>query len=200
MALSVMLILLCLVFTYCCWGTCCKLIQKRSRNRRSRSQISFESNGSFPSDPRLMMMWSQNHRHDLCAHHQESIREQQQRNNFLLKPVRLLRPEVPPPPYDVLFGQEINCAPPTYSSLALNQAISTCPIAVSPETYGAPLPTASFVAVVIERQSEPPSSSDDARESRIYGNSSSSAENPKHTANRFYLEPQEENSEVISWI
>lgn len=152
MALSVMLILLCLVITYCCWGTCCKVIQKRrSRNRRSSSQSSFDSSGSCSSDPRLMMMWSPHHHHEMCTRHSEpaAVREQS-RNNLIIKP-RILRSEIPPPPYEVLFGQEISSAPPTYSSLALNQP--NCPVvSLSPETHESAIAPTSFVTVVIERE------------------------------------------------
>ena len=158
MALTVMLILLCLVITYCCWGTCCKLIQKRrSRNRRTRSQASFDSSGSCASDPRFMMMWSPHHyaNERMCSHHSEAVNSRSipQRNNpFIVKP-RILRSEIPPPPYEALFGQEISCAPPTYSSLALNQPI--CPaLSLHTESNGSNGPEVSsnsFVTVVIEQ-------------------------------------------------
>lgn len=123
MALTVMLVLLCLVITYCCWGTCCKLIRKRrSRNRRSRSQVSFDSSGSCASDSRLMM-WSRHS--DIYSHHSELCSGcDHHLNHSIIKP-RLVRTELPPPPYETLFSQEINCAPPSYSSLALNQRVFT---------------------------------------------------------------------------
>lgn len=154
MVLTVMLILLCLVITYCCWGTCCKLIQKRrSRNRRSRSQASFDSSISCASDPRLMMMWSPHHHHETCAHHPDSSRAcDQHRNHFLVKP-RLLRSEILPPPYDALFGQENTCAPPTYSSLALNQPMY--PTSLRSENHGLIYSTSGpFVTVTVEREED----------------------------------------------
>lgn len=167
-----MLIFLCLIFTYCCWGTCCKFFQKRaSRNRRSRSQVSFESSGSCSSDPRLMMMWSQNHHHEVCAHHQESIRDQQ-RNNVIFKP-RLVCSDISPPPYDVLFGQEINCSPPSYSSLALNQATTIYPVNMNSGNCCTPIPTPSFVAVIVERECDGQAISE-ARERSVLGNQASS--------------------------
>lgn len=153
MALTVMLILLCLVITYCCWGTCCKLIQKRRSRNRSRSQASFDSSISCASDPRLMMMWSPHHHHETCAHHPDSSRAcDQQRNHFLVKP-RLLRSEILPPPYDALFGQENTCAPPTYSSLALNQSMYSA--SLRSENHGPTVSTSGpFVSVTVEREAD----------------------------------------------
>ncbi|KAI9565013.1 hypothetical protein GHT06_008755 [Daphnia sinensis] len=158
MALTVMLLLLCLVITYCCWGTCCKLLKRRSTNRRSRSQASFDSSISCASDPRLMMMWSLHHRHEMCTHHPETtVALDQHRNHVLGKP-RPLRPDVPPPPYDALFGQEISYAPPTYSSLALDQSL--CPISLRPQdTCESSVSSSPVVTVRIEREPEIPASS-----------------------------------------
>ena len=154
MALIVMLILLCLVLTYCCWGTCCKLIQKRrSRNRRSRSQSSFDSSISCASDPRLMVMWSQPHHHETCVHHADSsLACEQHCNHFLVKP-RLVRSEILPPAYDALFGHESTGAPPTYSSLALNQ--SMYPVNFRSENHGHEVSASGpFVTLVVEREED----------------------------------------------
>ena len=114
MALAVLLILLCLVFTYCCWGTCCKFFRK---NRRRRSTTSVDS----CADPRLMMLWPSNAA-AVSPMGQNQLQEQQ-------RPARPLKPrvqELPPPPYESLF-----CQPPTYSSLALEtEAISSSSQAV----------------------------------------------------------------------
>lgn len=143
------------------------MIQKRrSRNRRSRSQASFDSSGSCASDPRLMMMWSPHHHREMCTRHSESaaVREQT-RSNLLIKP-RILRTEVPPPPYEALFGQEISCAPPTYSSLALNQPIY--PVgSLSSENHGSAIAPSSFVTVVVEREPNVSGIQEDIQERRI---------------------------------
>lgn len=99
-------------------------------------------------------MWSPHHRHEMCPHHPESsiALDQQRRSRVLVKP-RHLRPDIPPPPYDVLFGQDVSYDPPTYSSLALDQSmylVSLCPM----DTCESSVSASPVVTVVIEREGD----------------------------------------------
>lgn len=114
------------------------MFQKRRQRNRSRSQnFSFSS---WPSDPRLMSLWSQ---------------PEQPRNDSTRASVEQMKPRWgdAPPPYEVLFlKNELNCSPPTYSSLALNQP--SCSVAVSSDNPTILTSSNPFVTVVIERESE----------------------------------------------
>lgn len=124
MALVVMLVLLCLVITYCCWGTCCKLFRKRSQRRmRNRSQTSFDSSCEASDPSRLMAVVWPSSSAALSFHHHL---QQTTSNSSDLRTSRPMRypyksgvVELPPPPYETLFGTEMNSLPPTYSSLGL---------------------------------------------------------------------------------
>lgn len=172
-----MLVLLCLVVTYCCWvnlfnyvlnlaiiktillkqGTCCKVFQKRRQRTRSRSQMSFDSTGSWPSDPRLMSLWSpQSHSYEAPTSNRRETSRNDSRLSVETKP--RWHHDVPPS-YEVLFCPEMNfCSPPTYSSLELNQQLcSTGVSSNNPPTLVNELVANSsnpFVTVVIERESE----------------------------------------------
>lgn len=139
MALVVLLILLCLVITYCCWGTCCKLIRK---NRLRRRNTSFDS---CASDPRLMMVWSPTAAMTLQQPPVASELSLQEQH----RPHRLVKPrvrELPPPPYESLFGTDTLCMPPTYSSLALSGNPQDVPSSSSSNP--------AVVAVVIDGETE----------------------------------------------
>ena len=129
MALVVMAILLCLVLTYCCWGTCCKLFQKRRRQRQignnSRSRESFDS---CSSDPRLMTVVWPPPNLSLATFHQQQHASSRSEFRHPLKTNRVC--EAPPPPYDALFGS-VHCSPPTYSSLGLSTSSTTTEDAVT---------------------------------------------------------------------
>lgn len=103
----------------------------------------------------------------MCTHHAEStsVRDQH-RNNFIVKP-KLLRHEIPPPPYETLFGQEISCAPPTYSSLALNQSHNQATTNLPAENHGLDIGSGSFVAVIIEQENVPSEILENNQERRV---------------------------------
>ena len=120
--------------------------------------MSFDSADSWPSDPRLMSLWSpQSHSYDAPTSNRREIPRNDSRLSVETKP--RWHHDVPPS-YEVLFCPEMNfCSPPTYSSLELNQ--QSCSIGVSSDnstTLVNELMAASssnpFVTVVIERESE----------------------------------------------
>lgn len=120
--------------------------------------MSFDSTVSWPSDPRLMSLWSpQSHSYDASTSNRREMPWNDSRLSVETKP--RCHHDVPPS-YEVLFCPEMNfCSPPTYSSLQLNQ--QSCPIGVSYDNsttlVNELLATSSsnpFVTVVVERESE----------------------------------------------
>jgi len=126
MALIVMLVLLALVIVYCCWGSCCNFIRRRRRRREgdvSEDSTCASSTGRSGSwrPPVEFGSSTSNHIHE-HHHHHHPVPTTDAAVAAAGKSRSRVRPALPsPPPYDLLFGQELG-NPPTYSSLELGNS------------------------------------------------------------------------------